>query len=144
MNDLLKQLKVVLASTFSYYLKAHAFHWNVEGPDFPQYHGLFETIYTDAFDAVDSIAERIRTLNSYAPGSLNRYLELSVIEDQINIPQAKLMIVELIKDNNILIEELNKAYKLAESANKMGLSNFIQDRLDKHEKLGWMMKATSK
>jgi len=50
----------------------------------------------------------------------------------------------LIKDNNILIEELNKAYKLAESANKMGLSNFIQDRLDKHEKLGWMMKATSK
>jgi len=144
MNELVNQMKVLLASTFSYYLKAHYFHWNVEGPDFPQYHKLFEKIYNDAWEAVDGIAEHIRVLDSYAPGSLGRYSQLSVVDDQINIPNAKSMIDELISNNNTLIAELTKAYKLAESSSKPGLSNFLQDRIDIHEKYGWMMRATSK
>ena len=141
MDQLVEQLKVLLASTFSYYLKAHNFHWNVEGANFPQYHSLFEKVYTDAFEAVDTIAEEIRALDSYAPGSLSRYSQLSIIDDQINIPNAKSMINELIANNTSLIRELVKAYKLAESQEKLGLSNFLQDRINIHEKFGWMLLA---
>lgn len=144
MNELVQQMKVVLASSFAFYLKAHNFHWNVEGPSFPQYHSLFGDLYGEVWGAVDTIAEHIRTLDSYVPGSLSRYQQLSVIEDQINIPTAAAMLSELKSDNMRLISELNKAYQLAEKAAKPGLSNFLQDRMDIHEKHGWMLRATSK
>lgn len=144
MNELIEQLKVILASTFSYYLKGHAFHWNVEGPNFLQYHMLFETIYTDAWGAVDTIAEHIRALDSFAPGCLSRFSQLSVIDDQHHIPNAKSMISELQLNNATLINELIKAYHLAEVAGKSGLSNFLQDRIDVHEKFGWMLRASMK
>ena len=137
-------LKTYLASTFAYYLKAHMFHWNVEGPDFGELHEFFSNIYEDAFGAVDPIAEHIRALNSYAPGSLTRFAQLSVIDDQINIPNALKMIKELEMDNNKLKDELTKAYKLAETANEAGLSNFLQDRIDIHAKHGWMLRSIGK
>lgn len=144
MDELVQQMKVVLASTFAFYLKAHNFHWNVEGPDFAQYHGFFGDLYEEAFGAVDIIAEKIRALNSYAPGSLSRFSQLSVIDDQINIPTALKMIKELELDNNKLKDELTKAYKLAETANEVGLSNFLQDRIDIHSKHGWMLRSIGK
>ena len=144
MEQLLQQMKVLLASTFAFYLKAHNFHWNVEGPDFAQYHEFLGNLYEEAFGAVDPIAEHIRALNSYAPGSLTRFAQLSVIDDQINIPNALKMIKELEMDNNKLKDELTKAYKLAETANEAGLSNFLQDRIDIHAKHGWMLRSIGK
>lgn len=144
MEQLLQQMKVVLASTFAFYLKAHNFHWNVEGPDFAQYHEFLGNLYEEAFGAVDPIAEHIRALNSYAPGSLTRFAQLSVIDDQINIPNALKMIKELEMDNNKLKDELTKAYKLAETTNEAGLSNFLQDRIDIHAKHGWMLRSIGK
>lgn len=144
MPELVQQMKVVLASTFAAYLKAHNFHWNVEGADFPQYHGFFGDLYEELWGAVDGIAEHIRTLDSYAPGSLGRFIQLSVVDDQINIPSAKAMAVELGSDNVKLLAELNKAYRMAESSNKLGLSNFLQDRLTAHEKHGWMLRSMVK
>jgi starvation-inducible DNA-binding protein len=144
MNDLVQQMKVALASTFAFYLKAHNFHWNVEGPNFPQYHALFGDLYAEAWGAVDTIAEHIRTLDAYAPGSMSRFSELSVVNDQVNIPDVRAMLSELQNDNTKLITELDKAFKLAEAAGKSGIANFFQDRVDIHEKHGWMLRASSK
>jgi len=144
MNELIQQMKVVLASSFALYLKTHNFHWNVEGPNFPQYHDFLNNMYNEIWLAVDAIAEHIRALDAYAPGSLSRYSQLSVVDDQLNIPLAKAMLAELESDNIKLISELNKALRLAEAANKHGLANFIQDRIDIHEKHRWMLKATGK
>lgn len=144
MSDLVEQMKVVLASTFAFYLKAHNFHWNIEGPDFVQYHGFLGDLYEEAFGAVDVIAEKIRALNAYAPGSLSRFSQLSVIDDQINIPPAMKMMKELDMDNAKLKLELVKAYKLAESAGEVGLSNFLQDRFDIHSKHGWFLRSIVK
>lgn len=144
MDELVQQMKIVLASTFAFYLKTHNFHWNVEGPDFAQYHEFLGNLYEEAFGAVDPIAEHIRALNSYAPGSLSRFSQLSVIDDQINIPTALKMIKELELDNTKLKLELNKAYKLAESAGEIGLANFLQDRIDIHSKHGWMLRSIGK
>jgi starvation-inducible DNA-binding protein len=144
MDELIEQMKVSLGSTFAFYLKAHNFHWNVEGSNFPQFHSFFEGIYTDAWGAVDGIAEHIRTLGAYAPGSLSRYSDLSLVKDEVNIPPALSMVSKLIDDNQILIDQLTKTQALAESNKKMGLANYLQDRIDAHEKNGWMLRATLK
>ncbi len=144
MDDLIQQMKVCLASTFAFYLKAHNFHWNVEGANFPQYHELFSNVYEDAFGAVDGIAEQIRTLDAYAPGSMTRFSTLSVIDEQLNIPEPRKMVLELESDNRSLIALLSKTYMLAEKYNKLGMSNFLQDRIQTHEKQGWQLRATSK
>lgn len=144
MNELIQQMKVVLASTFAMYLKAHNFHWNVEGQNFTEYHKLFGDIYGDLWGSVDEIAERIRTLDHYAPGSMTRFAQLSIIDDQINIPTAKAMVQELQSDNVKLIAELNKAFNLANRANKQGVADYFAGRIDILEKTGWMLRATVK
>jgi starvation-inducible DNA-binding protein len=144
MDELIQQMKVVLASTFSLYLKSHYFHWNVEGPNFPQYHSFLDNFYNEVYDAVDGIAEEIRSLNSYAPGSLKRYSDLSKIEDETSIPDALRMIKILHMDNKIVIDELKKARKMAEDNDCYGLVNFLEDRLDKHFKHDWMLRSTIK
>lgn len=144
MNDLTEQMKVCLASVFAFYLKTHNFHWNVEGPNFPQYHSFLDGLYNDVWESVDKFGEQIRTLNSYAPGSLSRFTTLSVIDDQLNIPSALKMIKELEMDNKKLIEELKKANTLAEKSNAVGLANFLQDRIDTHYKHDWMLRSIGK
>jgi starvation-inducible DNA-binding protein len=144
MDELIEQMKVSLASTFAFYLKAHGFHWNVEGANFPQYHEFLGDLWEETFGAVDPIAEHLRTLNAYAPASFVRYTDLSIVKDELNIPPAMSMMVKLLADNTAIIEQLTKTQALAESNKKMGLANFLQDRIDAHEKHGWMFRSITK
>jgi len=144
MNDLIEQMKVTLASTFAFYLKAHGFHWNVEGLNFPQYHEFLGNLYEEVFGSVDPIAEHLRTLESYAPASFARYTDLSIVKDELNIPSAMTMMVKLKDDNQMIIDQLSKTQKLAESNDKMGIANFLQDRMAAHEKHGWMLRSITK
>ena len=137
-------LKVLLASTNSLSIKAQNFHWNVEGDNFPQYHEFFGNFYEEVYSSVDKIAEYIRTLDSYAPGSLTRYAELTIIEDQTKIPRPNLMFAELLSDNGKMIDLLNGCFGSAEEENKQGIANFIAERLDAHEKHGWMLRSILK
>lgn len=138
------QLKVLLASNFTYYLKSQMFHWNVEGPDFVQLHSLFGDIYADAYSAVDVIAEQIRTLDSYAPGSLSRFHELSLVPEQTQIPRAKLMIEELLADTQTMIDLLNECFVVATEDNKQDIANFMAERLASHNKYSWQLKSLLK
>ena len=95
-------------------------------------------------DTVDKIAEYIRTLDSYAPGSLSRYAELTIIEDQTKIPRPHLMFAELLSDNGKMIDLLNGCFVSAEDENKQGIANFIAERLDAHEKHQWMLRSILK
>jgi starvation-inducible DNA-binding protein len=138
-EQLVEQMKVVLADSFAFYLKAHQFHWNVEGADFPQYHDFLENLYTEVYGSVDKIAEEIRALGEYAPGSFTRFRELSSIRDNTGAPSAAEMFNELLGDNSIVLNSLMTAYRLAEEYNEIGLSNFVQDRYDAHKKHNWMI-----
>ena len=144
MDQLIQEMKVSLATTFAFYLKAHGFHWNVEGPNFPQYHEFLGDLYEEVFGAVDPIAEHLRTLGAYAPASFLRYKELSLVSDEVNIPAAMSMMKKLTDDNATIIEQLTKTQALAETNKKMGLANFLQDRIDAHEKHGWMLRSITK
>lgn len=139
---LIDNLKKVLASNFAFYLKAHFFHWNVEGPDFAQFHDFFGDLYEELFSPIDKWAEEIRALNSYTPGSFNRYLDLSVIDGQERVDLVPLdMIRELFADNTLMINLLTQTYNDAENEKQIGLANFIQDRIDAHNKHGWMLRS---
>jgi starvation-inducible DNA-binding protein len=143
-SKLMDAMKVYLATNFTFYLKLHFFHWNIEGSDFPQYHKFLEKLYEEVFEAHDTIAEHIRALQGYAPGSLSRYAQLTEIKDQVDTLPAQLMIKMAMADNEIVLKTIRNAYNLAEAAGEIGVSNFLQDRYDVHTKHGWMLRATSK
>ena len=134
-------LKTLLASQFAYYLKAQMFHWNVEGSDFAQLHKFFQKIYEDAYSAVDTIAEEIRTLDDYVPGSLERFQELSQISGQIKIPRARLMLEELLADSQTMIDLLNQVFAVANQENKQDIANFMAERLASQNKYMWQLKS---
>lgn len=144
MDELSQALKIVLANHYAYSLKAQNFHWNVEGPDFYQYHGLFNTIYSEVYDSIDAIAERIRTIGAYAPGSFGRYTELSQIEDQVEIPTSRDMIEKLLADISVVQTSIKVCYDLAEQNGQHGLSNLMAERQDAFAKHAWMLTATLK
>ena len=141
LSDVLKQF---LASSFAYYLKAHMFHWNVEGPDFVQLHKLFSKIYEDAFDSIDQTAEFIRTEDEYTPGSLERFRELSLIQDQTKIPRARLMIEELLADTQTMKDLSKSLFDAATEAGREDVADFAASRQGAHGKYGWQLKSLLK
>ena len=137
-------MKKVLADTFALYLKAHNYHWNVEGSNFPQYHDFFGNLYEELHGAVDPIAEEIRSLDAYAPGSFTRFMELTDIEDEVTVPAGVEMARRLMTDNERVLATLNMAFKLADTMDKQGLADFLAGRIDVHNKHGWMLRSITK
>jgi starvation-inducible DNA-binding protein len=144
MEQLIQQLKVILGTTFGLYFKAHSYHWNVEGPDFAQYHKFLRKFYESVYGNVDLIAEKIRMLDSYAPTSLSRMVELSDVPETDSIPSALAMLADLKKDNDKYIIHLRAGIVAADQAGEAAVSNFLQDILDQHQKQAWMLRSITK
>jgi starvation-inducible DNA-binding protein len=144
MEQLIQQLKVILGTNFALYLKAHNFHWNIEGPNFNDYHAFLATLYTAVWGNTDLIAEKIRMLGSYAPGSMERFLELSDIEEATTVPDAMTMLRTLSSDNDRFIFHVRAGIAAADQANEPAISNFLQEILDQHQKHAWMLKSLTK
>lgn len=143
-EQLADQLKVCLADSFAFYLKTHNYHWNVEGPDFYEYHKLFGEIYEEVYGAIDTLAEQIRTLDVYAPGTMNRLKQLtSVVEDE-GLPSPVVMSRNLFNENNKVLASLMAGYKMAEDMGELGISNFLQDRIQAHQKHAWFLRSIGK
>jgi len=143
-EELANRLKVNLADTFTFYLKVHNYHWNVEGPDFYEYHKLFGEIYTEVLGAVDTLAEQIRTLDVYAPGTLARIKELTVVSEDDKVPSPTEMAQNLYIENNKVLAGLMAGYKMAEDLGELGISNFLQDRIQAHQKHAWFLRSIGK
>lgn len=144
MEQLVEKLKALHATNFAFYLKMHFFHWNVEGPNFPQYHELFGDIYEDVFGSVDTYAEHLRALQAYAPGSFSRLSALSAIGDQVDPINPPEMFSIAMEDNKKLMFMIRDVCKIAEDAGEIGLTNFLEGRFEIHRKHQWMLRATSK
>lgn len=143
--DALKQaLKIAFASEYAFYLKAHYFHWNVEGPNFPQYHELFAKIYEEVYGSIDKFAEEIRATGSYTPGSFVRFSILSLVDDETDILPAESMLLELLQDSDRMQEMFRIVFRAAEELGLHGLSDFLASRQDAHAKHSWMLRSTLK
>ena len=137
-------LKVLLASTQSFAIKTQNFHWNVEGSNFPQYHEFFNTLYEDVSATIDPIAEYIRVLGAYTPGSLSRYAELSIIQDQIKIPRAQLMFAESLQDCDTMCELVVAMFDEATNERQQGIANYMAELQDLYSKKAWFIRSTLK
>ena len=137
-------LKSLLADIYTLYFKAHSYHWNVEGSDFAQYHEFLGKFYEDVYGSADVVAELIRTLDAYAPVSFASLLSTATIEESTTVPDARGMLSNIRRDNDLFLARLVKSYDEAEKASEFGISNFLQDRIQAHEKHAWMLRAITK
>jgi len=142
---LANELKTLLADTVVLYTRAHGHHWNVEGADFREYHGLFAEIYADVYGSIDAIAENIRKLGDYAPYRLERFAELATLSDsRTDSTDALSMARDLLSGNAEYLVRLKKCFKVATTEDEQGIANYIAERIDAHQKHGWVLRASLK
>ena len=136
-----EHLKMLLADSYTLYLQTHNFHWNVTGPMFNQLHLMFEEHYTELSVAVDDIAERIRSLGLYAPGTYKEFVELSSIDEVAGTPEAHEMVAILTANHEMLVKTCRAALKVAQEADDESSAALISDRMRVHEKTAWMLRS---
>lgn len=135
------ELSKMLADSYTLYLMTHNFHWNVTGPLFNTLHLMFMTQYTEEWQALDAIAERIRALGHYAPGTYAEYAKLSSIAEPSSVPSAEEMIQLLVKGNEAVAKTARAAFKKADGADDQPTADLLTQRLDIHEKNAWMLRS---
>jgi starvation-inducible DNA-binding protein len=137
-----EKLSAVLADTYMLYLKTHAYHWNVTGPYFSALHLLFETQYNELHDASDGIAERIRALGHFAPGSYATFARLtSIPEGNDTVPEAMTMVRNLASGHEALGRTLRSAFKTAEAGGDQATMDLLIGRMEASDKAAWMLRA---
>jgi starvation-inducible DNA-binding protein len=134
-------LSKLLADTYTLYLKTHYFHWNVTGPMFNTLHLMFETQYNELALAVDMIAERIRSLDEYAPGTYGQFAKLTSIKEANGVPKATDMIKELVEGHEAVCRTARSVFPAAEAASDEATSDLLTQRLQTHEKTAWMLRS---
>ncbi len=134
-------LSCLLADSYTVYLKTHNFHWNVTGPMFQTLHLLFQAQYTELWNALDIIAERIRALGYPAPGSYKRFVELSSIPEEDGVPKAKDMIRQLVSGQEAVARTARKVFAVASKASDQPTADLLTQRMEIHEKNAWMLRS---
>jgi starvation-inducible DNA-binding protein len=137
-------LSKLLADTYTLYLKTHSFHWNVEGPMFQTLHLMFMGQYTEMWNALDVIAERIRSLGTYAPGTYSEIAKLSSVKESKTVPKATKMIEEAVQGHEQVIKTIRNIFESAEKAKDQTTMDVLTQRLDIHEKTAWMLRSLLK
>jgi len=135
------ELSKLLADSYTLYLMTHNFHWNVTGPLFNTLHTMFMTQYTEEWNALDSIAERIRALGHHAPGTYREYAKLSSIAEPTSVPDAMEMVRLLVRGNESVAKTARAAFEKADGANDQPSADLLTQRLDVHEKNAWMLRS---
>lgn len=141
-NDLAHRLTLLLSDETILYTKTRNYHWNVEGLLFNDLHKFFESQYTNLEVIIDDVAERIRQLKSFAIGTLEEFLRYTRLKEKAHhYPEAKIMIKEILKDHESIIESIKDDIKVAQNLNDEATANFLTDLLENHEKMAWMLRS---
>lgn len=134
-------LNALLADTYTLYLKTHYFHWNVTGPQFSSLHLLFETQYTELWTAVDVLAERIRALGFFAPGTYSQFAKLTSIKEETSVPHADKMVAQLVEGHETVIRTARKLVPFVQEVSDEVTLGLLANRMDIHEKTAWMLRS---
>lgn len=133
----------LLANTFVLYLKTHTYHWNVEGDAFVEYHEMFEQQYRETWEAMDSIAERLRMIGFYAPTNSKELMHTSEIAEDGSILRPKNMVEVLHADHQTIIRSIRSGLKQISSNSSFddGTKQLLKERLASHEKTAWVLRS---
>jgi starvation-inducible DNA-binding protein len=143
-RDIAEGLSAFLADSYTLYLKTHNFHWNVTGPMFNSLHLMFQTQYTEQWQALDDIAERVRALGFNAPGSYAEFVRLSSIKESAGIADTadwRGMVGQLVTGNEAVCRTARKVLKHADEAGDDPSVDLLTQRLQIHEKYAWMLRS---
>jgi starvation-inducible DNA-binding protein len=140
-QEIAQGLSRLLADTYTLYLKTHNFHWNVTGPMFQTLHLMFEQQYNELALAVDLIAERIRALGFFAPGSYREFSQLSSIKEEEAIPDAREMIRLMVEGQEAVIRTARSVFPVVERVNDQPTADLLTQRMQVHEKTAWMLRS---
>lgn len=137
-------LSKLLADSYMLYIKTHNYHWNVEGPMFNTLHTMFMDQYTELWNALDLIAERIRALGEYAPGSYKQFSNLTSIKETEKVPKALKMVEELLIGHETVTQTARSLIAVADQAGDEVTCDLLTQRLQVHEKTAWMLRSIMK
>ena len=143
-ESIAKNLAKLLADTYSLYLKTHGFHWNVTGPMFNTLHLMFETQYNELWLAADTLAERMRALDVYAPASYTQFGKLTAITEETGVPDWKAMVHQLVDGHEIAARTAREVFKVADKADDQPTADLATQRMQQHEKTAWMLRSLLK
>lgn len=134
-------LAALLADSYTLYLMTHNFHWNVTGPQFNSLHNMFMTQYTEQWNALDVIAERIRALGFPAPGTYQEFVRLASIKEVEGVPRAMDMVRHLVAAQEATARTARALFPLVDAANDQPTADVLTQRIDVHEKTAWMLRS---
>jgi starvation-inducible DNA-binding protein len=140
-KEIASRLAALLADNYTLYLKTHAFHWNVTGPMFNSLHVMFETQYNELWLANDEIAERIRALGMYAPGSGTAFARLSSIMEEDGVPGWEDMVRQLVEGHETAARTAREVFRVADEADDQPTADLATQRMQAHEKTAWMLRS---
>ena len=140
-EKIVKGLSVLLADSYTLYLMTHNFHWNVKGPQFNSLHLMFMTQYTEQWNALDMIAERIRALGHPAPGTYKQFVKLATIKEVEGVPNATEMVRHLVAAQEATARTARKLFPVVDAANDQPTADLLTQRLEVHEKTAWMLRS---
>jgi starvation-inducible DNA-binding protein len=140
-NEIAEGLSRVLADTYTLYLKTHNYHWNVTGPQFRTLHLMFEEQYRELWTATDEIAERIRALGEYAPGTYGEFGKLSSLQEDNGVPSAEQMVKNLVKGHEQVVKTARDLFKQADEADDEVTADLMVQRMQASEKTAWMLRS---
>lgn len=134
-------LSALLADSYTLYLMTHNFHWNVTGPQFNSLHNMFMTQYTEQWNALDIIAERIRALGFPAPGTYKEFVKLASVKEVEGVPKATDMVRHLVAAQEATARTARKLFPVVNEANDQPTADVLTQRIDVHEKTAWMLRS---
>ncbi len=140
-KNIAEGLSRLLADSYTLYLKTHNFHWNVTGPMFQTLHVMFEEHYVELADAVDVIAERIRALGFPAPGTYKKFVELSSIKEEEDVPDANTMIRRLVEGHESVVRTARSLLPSTDKVSDEATADLLTQRIQLHEKTAWMLRS---
>ena len=140
-KEIVAGLSALLADSYTLYLMTHNFHWNVTGPQFNSLHNMFMDQYTEQWNAIDVIAERIRALGFPAPGTYKEFVKLASIKEVEGVPKANDMIRHLVAAQEATARTARKLFATVDKANDQPTADVLTQRIDVHEKTAWMLRS---
>jgi starvation-inducible DNA-binding protein len=140
-KKIVRGLSELLADSYTLYLMTHNFHWNVTGPQFNSLHLMFMGQYTEQWNALDLIAERVRALGHPAPGTYKEFVRLATIKEVEGVPSATAMIRHLVSAQEATARTARKLFPVVSAANDQPTADLLTQRLEVHEKTAWMLRS---
>ncbi len=140
-SEISKALGHLLADSYMLYLKTHNYHWNVTGMNFQSLHAMFEEQYTELAQAIDDIAEQIRSLGHFAPGSFKEFSKMTTVTEEEGLPDDRTMVKKLQEANEAVIRTARKALPACEEAGDEASLDLVTERIRTHSKVAWMLRS---